>query len=131
MEPKLIEIEPRLVDDYGDVVKLRDAFAPHERLYNKLQAQLKELCVGADPNKEYVVKGARYTLHISPCKFQNEVDIPRAKRKLGVEKFLEACTLTLKSLGNYLAKPDVDALTISVQGTSRSFSPTPNGPSKE
>ena len=127
---KLIEIEPQLVDDYGDVTKLRDAFAPTERLYQKLHKELKEACEGANPNKEYIVEGQRWKIRISACKFENEVDVPRAKRKLGVEKFLECCSVTLKALGNYLSKPDVDALTISVQGTSRTFSLVPQ-PSKE
>jgi hypothetical protein len=125
MEAKLIEIPPQTVDDYAELVKLRDAFAPTERKYQALQKQLKEMCMGADPNKEYLMQGERNALRISACKFESEVDVARAKRKLGVEKFLECCTVTLKALGNYLAKPDVDALTISVQGSSRSFSVVP------
>jgi hypothetical protein len=125
MEAKLIEIPPQTVDDYADYLKLREAFAPTERQYQKLYKQLKELCEGTDPNKEFVVQGERHALWISACRFENEVDVARAKRKLGVEKFLECCTVTLKALGNYLSKPDVDALTISVQGSSRSFSVVP------
>lgn len=128
MEAKLIEIQPQIVDDYGDVAKLRDAFAPTERLYQKLHKQLKELCVGADPNKEFLVKGERYTLRISACKYENQVDVPRAKRKLGVEKFLQCCTVTLAALGNYLSKPDVAALSILVQTSTRTFSPEPREP---
>lgn len=125
MEAKLIEIPPQTVDDYADLVKLRDAFAPTERKYQALQKQLKELCAGADPNKEYLMKGERNALRISACKFDSEVDVAKAKRKLGVEKFLECCTVTLKALANYCTKPEVDALTISVQGSSRSFSVVP------
>lgn len=128
MEAKLIEIQPQTVDDYADLLKLREAFAPTERKYQKLHNELKELCVPLDPNKEYSAQGERNSLRISACKFENQVDVARAKRKLGVEKFLEICSVTLKGLGNYLAKPEVDALTISVQGSSRSFSVVPREP---
>jgi hypothetical protein len=125
MDAKLIEIPPQTVDDYADLLKLREAFAPTERKYQKLHNELKELCRPLDPNKEYSAQGERNSIRISPCKFENEVDIPRAKRKLGVEKFLECCTVTLKALSYFLPKPDVDALTISVQGSTRSYSVLP------
>lgn len=123
MKVKLIQVPPKTIDDFGDVVKLRDAFAPTERLYQKMRAELATLASAGDPEDEYVVTGERYTLRISACSIERKVDIHKAKRKLGLAAFMECCTVTIKALGNYLAAPDVDALTSSSRTGSRSYVP--------
>jgi hypothetical protein len=112
MKAKLVRIPPQTVDDFGDLAKLREEFAPTELLYKKLRAELNALCAGAAPEDEFVVKGERYTLRISACQMNREVDVPAARKKLGWEKFLACCTVTLAAISNYLTKPECDALTI-------------------
>jgi hypothetical protein len=124
-EAKLIKIAASTVDDFGDVVKLREAFAPHERLYNKLRDQIKELCRNQDPTASYIMRGDRYTLKISPCTFEAQVDVAAARKKLGAERFLSACSITLRALANLLPKPEVDALTTTVRTSTRTFTPVP------
>jgi hypothetical protein len=125
MEAKLVVVPPKTVDDFGDVVKLRDAFAPTERLYQKLRNELSGLAAAGDPEAEFVVTGERYTLRISSCSIERKVDIQKARKKLGAAAFLECCSVTLKALGNFLAAPDVDALAVSTRTGSRSYVPVP------
>jgi hypothetical protein len=125
MKAKLVVVPPKTVDDFGDVVRLRDAFAPTERLYQQLRTELSSLTSTGDPESEYVLKGERFTLRISPCSLERKVDVEKAKRKLGVSAFLECCTVTLRALGQYLAAPDVEALTITTRTGSRSYVPVP------
>lgn len=122
-EAHLIKVPPQTIDDFGDVAKLREEFAPTERRYNKLRDQLKELCKGKDPNAAYIMRGERFTVQISPCTFESQVDVPAARKALGAERFLKACTVTLRSLANLLPRPEAEALTVSVQTTTRSFTP--------
>lgn len=122
-EARIIKAPPKTIDDFGDVVKLREAFAPTERLYDKLRAQIKDMCRDKDPNEAYFMQGDRYTIKISPCAFESQVDIPAARKRLGAERFLSACSMTLRALTNLLPRPEAEALTISVQTTSRTFTP--------
>jgi hypothetical protein len=122
-DAKLIKVPVQTVDDFGDVAKLREAFAPTERLYNKLRDQIKELCRGKDPAAAYTMRGDRYTLKISPCTFEAQVDVVAARKKLGAERFLSACSITLRALANLLPRPEVDALTRTVRTTTRTFTP--------
>jgi hypothetical protein len=122
-EANLIKVPPQTIDDFCDVAKLREQFAPTERRYNKLRDQLKELCKGKDPDASYIMRGERYTLQISPCTWESQVDVPAARKRLGAERFLEVCTVTMRALANLLPKPDVEALTRQVQTTTRTFTP--------
>ncbi|HEY1861655.1 MAG TPA: hypothetical protein VGG61_14945 [Gemmataceae bacterium] len=122
-EAKLIQIPAQTVDDFGDVVRLREQFAPTERLYNRLRDQIKELCRNQDPTASYLMRGERWTLKISPCTFESQVDVAAARKKLGAEKFLSACSITLRALANLLPKPEVDALTVTVRTSTRTFTP--------
>jgi hypothetical protein len=125
MDAELVQIPASTVDEFVDAQKAREAFAPTERRYQKLYSELKQLLASADPAAEYTAKGERYTLRISPCSVERKVDVVRAKKKLGVAAFLECCTVSLKALGNFLATPDVDALTIASQTGSRSYTAVP------
>lgn len=125
MKAKLVQIPPKTIDDFGDVVKRREAFAPTERLYQKMRSELAALAAEADPAAELLCTGERWKLRISACSIERTVDVGKAKKKLGAVRFLQTCTVTLKALGNFLAKPEVDALTVCTQTGSRSYNPIP------
>lgn len=125
MEAKLVQVPPQTIDDFGDVVKLRDAFAPTEKLYQRLRLQLAAQCAGAPPDAEFLVRGERYTLRISACSFDSRVDVPKARKRLGAAAFLECCSVTLRALAGYLTAPEVEALTIRTQTGSRSYNAIP------
>jgi len=122
---KPVQIAPQTVDDFGDVCAKREAFAPTERLYNRLRDQLKDLVADADPDAEFLVKGERYTLRISARSMQRKVDLPKVKKLLGAARFLEAATVTLTALANYLTKPQIETVVYEEQSGSRSFDPIP------
>jgi hypothetical protein len=122
---KPVKIAAQTVDDFGDVCKLRDEFAPTERLYNRLREQLKDLVADADPDAEFLVRGERYTLRISARSIQRKVDVEKVKKLLGAAKFLEAATVTLTALSNFLTKPQIETVVFEEQSGSRSFDPIP------
>lgn len=125
MEAKLVVVPPHTVDDFGDVLKLRQAFAPTEAKYNRLRAELNALTACADPEAEFVVTGERFTLRISSCSIERRVDIAKARKKMGAAAFLEHCSMTIKALGNFFAAPDVEKLLVSSRSGSRSYTPVP------
>lgn len=125
MDVKLIEVPPQTVDDFGDVVKLRDAFAPTERLYQKLRSQLVELAAAGDPKAEFVVRGERYTLRISPCSMESKPDVALVRKKLGATVFVQIAQITKRALEGFLLKHEIDELCITTQTGSRSYSAIP------
>lgn len=124
MKAKLLLVPPATIDTFGDLLKLRDEFAPTERLYQKCFAELKALAATGDPAAEYIVKGERYTLRISPCSMERKPDVFKARKMLGAAAFMEVVSITLKALGQFLAQPEIDALAVTTQTGSRSYAPT-------
>lgn len=120
--PELVIPAP-LVDEYGDVVALRDAFAPTEARYRKLHELLKLLVVDADPEAEFVVKGERFTLRITARGFESAPDVPRVRKKLGAAAFLAVVSCTKKALEAFLLKPQIEALCVTSQTGPRKFEP--------
>jgi hypothetical protein len=122
--PELI-VPGSLVDEYGDVIAARDAFAPTERLYRKLSEQLKNLVAGEDDNAEFLVRGERYTLRISARSMESKVDVPAVRKRLGAATFLLVAQVTKKALEGWLLRPEIEALCISTHTGPRSFDAVP------
>lgn len=114
-----------IIDEFGDVEKQRREFAPTERRHKQLLDEIKSWYESLPGDKDAVEKGTRYQLAISMRANATTVDVKAAHKKLGLTKFLKACTLTLKALGEYLSQPEIDALTATDRTGSRSFVTTP------
>lgn len=126
--PPHIEIPSALVDAFGDVVKLRDAFAPTERLYQKLRAQLVALTDEAEADFTTTAKGERWDLAISARKMDNSPDIPAVRKRLGAALFLSIAQVTKKALEGFLLKHEIEELCVTTQTGGRSYDPTPVKP---
>ena len=122
--PQLV-VPGNLIDEFGATCALRDAFAPTERLYRKQLDQLKALVEEKDAADEFLCKGENFTLRISARSIQRKVDLAKVKKLLGAAKFVEAATVTLTALANYLTKPQIETVTYEEQTGSRSFDPEP------
>lgn len=118
-------IPASLIDDYADAKALHDAFKPTEALYKKLGDELKALVETSTPTATFVVKGKRFSLDISAKAFESVVNVRAAQKKLGANLFITVCTVTLKALGNYLTKPEVDALVTKEQTGARKYETSP------
>lgn len=122
--PELVIPAP-LVDEFGDICKLRDEFAPTEARYRKLHDLLKGLVIDADPDAEFIVKGDRFTLRISARGFESAPDVARVRKKLTAAIFLSVVTLTKKAIEALFTKPEIDALCVTSQTGHRKFEPVP------
>jgi hypothetical protein len=114
-------IPASLIDDYCEAKALHDAFKPTEALYTKLGNELKKLLESSPATETFCESGSRFTLDISAGGFESVVNIKAARRKLGAVNFLAAVTVTLKALGNFLTKPEVDALVTKEQTGPRNY----------
>jgi hypothetical protein len=119
----MVEIPAALIDEFGYLAGLRDAFAPTERRFQKLRDQLRELTSDEGAEEEFTVSGERYILDISAKSIERKVNLKAARRKLGVTLFMQCCSVTLSALSNFLAKPDVEALTLSERTGYRRYEP--------
>lgn len=122
--PTLI-VPASLCDEFGDLSLLRDQFAPTQTRYNKCRDAIAALVKDRDPEDEFKVEGERYRVMISARGFERRVDIAAARKALGAQKFIEAATITLKALEDYLLKPDIDKLVITERTGHRTYLPVP------
>lgn len=123
--PVLTKIVPDgLIDEWGDLTKLRDEFAPTERRYQKCREQLKALVESEDPEAQFKVRGERYVVEISPCSMESKPDVPAVRKRLGAAMFLHVVAVTKKALEGVLLKHEIEELCISTRTGSRSYAPT-------
>lgn len=124
--PKPVLIVPgALCDEYGDLSKLKDDFAPTQSRYNKCREQLAKLVADCDPEAEYSVDGARYRVVISSRGLERRPDIEKVRKALGAAKFLEVATVTLRSLEAVMLRPDIDKICIVERTGPRAYAPIP------
>jgi hypothetical protein len=116
-----------LVDEYGDLTKLRDDFAPTERAHRKALEQLKALVRDAEPDAAFTAKGERYTLVISARGMEAKPNVAKARKLLGVTAFMEVVTVTKTALERWLLKPQIEEICDVTQTGARSFDPVPLG----
>jgi len=123
--PVLTQIVPAdLIDEWGDLTKLRDEFAPTERRYQKCRERLKALVENEDPEAEFNAKGERFELRISPCSMESKPDVPAVRKRLGAAVFLAIVNVTKKALEGVLLKHEIEELCTSTRTGSRSYAPT-------
>jgi hypothetical protein len=121
----VLVIPAALCDEFGELTKLKDEFAPIQARYNKCRERLQALVADADPEAEFRVEGELYRVLISARGLERRLDIPAVRKELGATKFLEVATVTMKALEAYLLKPQIEALTLVDRTGPRTYSPVP------
>jgi hypothetical protein len=95
----------KLIDEYGELCRQLDAIKPAVMRHKELGSMLQSWYVDTPADEPVTAQGRLYTLQISPRDHQTTIkDIRRVYRVLGVAKFLELCSITLKAV-----KESVDA----------------------
>lgn len=123
-KPKLV-VPASLCDEFGDLTKLKDEFAPTQSRYNKCREKLASIVANEDPESEYTVDGERYRVVISSRGLERRPDIEKVRKVLGAAKFLEAATVTLKALEAFMLKPDIEKICIIERTGPRAYAPIP------
>jgi len=128
-QPKLptpvLVIPAALCDEFGDLTKLKDEFAPTMTRYNKCRDAIAALVKDRDPEDEFKVEGERFRVMISSRGLERRVDKAAARKLLGATQFMEAATVTLKALEAYLLKPEIEKITLVERTGPRVYSPIP------
>jgi hypothetical protein len=125
--PTKVRIPAALIDEFGDLVRLREAAAPGDRRFAKIRDMFKEALAEAGAEEEFTLVGERFTLNISAKSIERKVDINAARRHLGAGLFMKCCSVTMSALSNFLSKPEVEALTFWERTGSRSYVPNARG----
>ncbi len=123
----ILIIPASLCDEFGELSKLGEQFAPTLTRYNKCREKLAALVADADPELEFRVEGDVYRVLISERGLERRLDIPAVRKVLGAAKFIEVATVTMKSLEAYLLRPQIEALTLVERTGPRTYSPVPLG----
>jgi hypothetical protein len=115
-----------LIDEFGDISKLRKAFAPTEARHKQLQEEIKTWHADDDAATPFTEKGRRWQLDVSACSHVTVIDNRATYKKLGLPRFLKAVTITLKALKELLlTEPEISELTSVEQIGFRSLVATP------
>jgi hypothetical protein len=117
-----------LIDEFGNLSKLRDEFAPFEKRHGQLRDEIKSWYEGRPGDVTFTEKGLLFQLDVTACANAKAIDLRAAYKKLGLPKFLKACSMTFKALGEYLGQADIDELTSESQTGPRRFTATPITP---
>jgi hypothetical protein len=119
-----------IIDELGDATRRADEYAAtgNERRRKQLADEVQAWYAAESAESEYSATGARYDLRVSARRQVSVIDIAGAYRKLGIKKFLNAASLTIKALTSVLPAPDVDALTSMERSGSRGLILTPLAP---
>jgi hypothetical protein len=120
-------IPAELIDEFGELSKLRDSFAATERRYQKTRAAIAAIVKDAPGDAAFGQSGERFKLDVSACRMEHPVDVKKARKKLGWATFLQVCTVTKSALEAFLVKPEIEALCLSSQTGPRTFTATPLG----
>src|SRR5215472_488582 len=121
----VVVIPAKLSDEFGDLSRLKDEFAPTLSRYNKCRERIAALVAEADPEMEYKVEGERYRVMIGARGLERKVDIALARKLLGAAKFMEVATVTLKSLEAVMLKPEIDKIVLVERTGPRTYLPVP------
>lgn len=123
----VVVIPAALCDEFGDLTRLKDEFAPTQSRYNKCREQLAALVADRDPEDEFAVQGDRFRVMISQRGLERRVDKPAARKILGAATFLEVATITLRALEAHMLKPDIEKITLVERTGPRTYYPVPIG----
>lgn len=120
-----VQIPAALIDQFGELAALRADFAPTERRYQKVRAEIAALLENSAGDEIFLQSGERFKLDISACRMEYPVDVKAARRKIGWTAFLKVCTVTKTALAAFMIKPEIDALCLSSQTGPRTFTAIP------
>jgi hypothetical protein len=113
-----------IIDEFGNLCRLRDEFAPFEKRHGQLYKEIKTWYENEPAEKTFTEKGLRYQLDVGMQAEAKTINMRLAYKILGLEKFLKACTLTLKALGELLGSAEIDCLTTLARTGHRIYIPT-------
>ena len=93
--------ETKLVDLYGEA-------DTREKEASKEKKSIKEVIIEKGMDAEGVHSGAAYNLTVSIAP-KVALDPAKILKKIGKDKFLEVCTVSMEAVKKYLALEDIDA----------------------
>ena len=109
-----------IVDEFGRLDAKLAGVAGDVAKHKKLREQIAGWYEQADPEQEYVEHGERFTASISKRAEERKILSMRAVyRRLGLKRFLELVSMTLKNLDAAIALDDQKGLTARARTGSR------------
>jgi hypothetical protein len=130
---KLLGLKPAdaaradLIDELGTLRQRQAAFAATgvDKRAAQLQTEISSWHDGDPPDAELVERGTYFQIIFSPRRSVSTLNVRGAYKALGLKRFLEACTVTMKALAAFLTPDQVDALVTTERTGSRSLTTTP------
>lgn len=87
------------IDEYGELSRQIAELKPAVDRHKQLGILIQMWCEAVPAAQPTLFEGQRYTLQISPRENQTKIiSIRKVYRALGVTKFLDLCSITLKAL---------------------------------
>jgi hypothetical protein len=95
------------VDEYGELKRQIDAFRPVVIRAKALEDLIESWYAGSPAEESFLAEGKRYLAQIGPRSMERKiVRMDRLYRKLGLKRFLAACTFRLGDVDRLVPKAE-------------------------
>ena len=119
-------MQRKMVDEYGELDRRMQMLSPDAARYDVLKRAIKSWFDTAPPDADAIVEGTVYRLHLSARERERRV---RSMRELvgviGLDKFLEICSVPIGALEDLLGKTRAAALVTEARTGSRRIKAVP------
>jgi hypothetical protein len=101
----LVRVTPgrvQIIDEYGRTAAVVAAIRPDSKRLSQLKDQILEWVASEAADRSFVLEGKSYQIQITERTRESAVDIPRAFRFLGRDRFFEAANISVTELKRLL-----------------------------
>jgi len=98
---------PKLIDEFGQLAQRLAESRILEQRYEQLRKQIVSWYADSNPDEAYSEEGDHYSVVVGPRAAQRAVTDMRAlQERIGPERFLAICSVSMEKLDHFLAQAD-------------------------
>jgi hypothetical protein len=126
-EKELVSAELRraIVDEYGALAVELAPWKKKDARFDELAKIIRGWYVDSDGEKSFVEVGEQYQATLGVKQLATRIDVKGAWRAMGRAKFLQACSVTIKALEQFLEADQVQGLLTKERSGSRPLLTSP------
>lgn len=123
----LVKDRPSMIDEFCALGLRLDAMRPMAERYEELRREIAGWHADSDANETFTETGAAYAVKVGPRALRRRiVSLPDVAHRIGIQKFLEVCTLSLEKLDQVILPREQDGIVVTERTGPRVV--TPLGP---
>src|SRR5262245_14008829 len=123
----LVQDRPGMIDEFCALGMRLDAVRPMQERYEELRREIAGWHMDSDATETYTETGAAYAVKVGPRALRRRiVSLPDVAHRIGIQRFLEVCTLSLEKLDTVILPREQEGIVVTERTGPRVV--TPLGP---